>query len=127
MIPRQRFSILCVDDNTALLDVLEDRLGGAGYEVHTASNGFAALNHLSRDPGRFDLVITDLRMPGLDGVGLIEQARAAGYSNGFIVYAAIVGSDHRSRFNELRVRHVIEKPGRPGELLEAIRECQIAS
>ena len=67
----QHKTILVVDDDEHIQEVLEVRLSSAGYEVILASNGNEALDILSRTP--LDLVISDIRMPGLDGVGL--QAR----------------------------------------------------
>ena len=51
-------------------------------------------------------------MPGMDGAGLIEQSRAAGYAGPFMVYAAMISSDDRERLSELHVQSVIIKPAR---------------
>ena len=66
--------ILVVDDDEIVLAGLCATLEGDGYEVATAPSGYAAVAELSRD--RFDLVITDLMMPGLSGIGLLERVRA---------------------------------------------------
>src|SRR6185503_20593155 len=65
--------ILFVDDDSDLRRLLALRLGAAGYEVETAESGTTALARL----GNFepDLVITDLRMEGMDGVALFEALR----------------------------------------------------
>jgi CheY-like chemotaxis protein len=124
MIPRQHFRILCVDDNDTVLELLADILGNSGYEVETAQNGFVALLKVNKGPDRLQLIITDLRMPGMDGFQLIEQSRTAGYSGPVIVYAASIGADARQRLRELRVSQIIEKPARAGDLIAAIRETQ---
>ena len=124
MIPRQHFRILCVDDNDTVLELLAASLGNSGYDVETAQNGFVALLKVNKGPHRFQLIITDLRMPGMDGFQLIEQSRTAGYSGPVIVYAASIGSDARQRLRELRVSRIIEKPARAGDLIAAIRETQ---
>ena len=69
------YKILVVDDDPDLLKLLQIRLDAAGYETLCASNGEAAIAKLSMV--RPHLVITDLRMPGMDGMGLFDQIRAA--------------------------------------------------
>ncbi len=96
----------------------------AGYEVETARNGFLALQKIRKSPQHFQVVVTDIRMPGMDGFGLIEQTRATGYDGPFVVYAAMVSPDDRQRLGELHVQNVILKPARPAELIAAIREVQ---
>ncbi len=64
--------ILVVDDEPNLRRVLSAQLTRDGYEVHVASGGLDALECL-RD-NHIDLVITDLKMPGLDGLGLLRRA-----------------------------------------------------
>ena len=124
MIPRQHFKLLCVDDDADILGVLQEAFGTSGYDVETALNGFAALQRVSRNPQRFQLILTDLRMPGLDGLGFIEQARASGYTGPFVVYSGMISENDRQRLRELRVSRVISKPARAGELISAIKEVQ---
>jgi two-component system NtrC family response regulator len=65
--------LLVVDDEENLLRVTQLRLEQAGYEVSTATGGEQALALLAERP--FDLVLTDLRMPGLSGVELLGRIR----------------------------------------------------
>ena len=125
-LPRQPCRILYVEDDLELLESLSERLSMAGYEVDTASNGFRAVSMVGPRPDKYQLILTDIRMPGLDGYGVIEQARSAGYQGAFIVYAASMTSDHRERLRELRVQSVIEKPVPFSSLLATIREVQQA-
>ena len=67
-IPQQR--ILTVDDDPDILSLLGMRLRAAGYEVIAAKSGEEALNHLA--VSRPNLVISDLRMPGMDGMELFD-------------------------------------------------------
>jgi signal transduction histidine kinase/CheY-like chemotaxis protein len=61
-------SVLVVDDDAAVAELIEDALALAGHRVKRAGNGREALEHLAA--ARFDLVLSDLRMPVLDGIGL---------------------------------------------------------
>jgi two-component system response regulator GlrR len=63
--------ILLVDDDENLLRLMTIRLQGQGYEVHSAEGGKEALRLLNAQG--FDVVLSDLRMPGLDGLSLFEE------------------------------------------------------
>ncbi|UCF68238.1 MAG: sigma-54-dependent Fis family transcriptional regulator [Acidobacteriota bacterium] len=66
--------LLVVDDESHQLEMLAGILSRAGYEVETASDGEQAIALLER--ARFDLLLTDQRMPQIDGLELLERARA---------------------------------------------------
>ncbi len=70
---QDKFRILLVDDDVDLLRLLSIRLGGAGYDVSTAESGEEALAKLPVI--RPHLVITDLRMDGMDGMALFDAVR----------------------------------------------------
>lgn len=67
-------SVLVVDDEADLAGLLRALLEGAGYRVAVAGDGRAALRLLGA--GRYDLVLSDLMMPYLDGAGLAAAMRA---------------------------------------------------
>jgi CheY-like chemotaxis protein len=67
-------TILIVDDEFGILEVLESILRDAGYEVITAINGREALVRLSES--KPNLVVTDFMMPLLDGAGILQYMRA---------------------------------------------------
>jgi CheY-like chemotaxis protein len=120
---RQGLSILCVDDDPQILRLLQSLLAGVGLTVEVAANGFNALALLKKRMHDFAVVITDLRMPGMRGTQLIEQARISGYTRPFIVFAGAIAPDDLQRLSELAVTSVLEKPARPGELIEAVRRA----
>ena len=65
--------ILIVDDDINLLELLTDTLKSIGYSVKAAPGGIEALEMLTRE--KFDLVITDIKMPGMDGIALLKKIR----------------------------------------------------
>ncbi|NJC89064.1 MAG: response regulator [Desulfuromonas sp.] len=65
--------ILIVDDSPVVLAMLEDALAGMGYAVTAANNGQAGLKQI--EAGKFDLIITDLSMPVMDGIGFVKAAK----------------------------------------------------
>ncbi|WP_408587880.1 response regulator [Novosphingobium sp.] len=66
-------SILVVDDDEHVLAVLVEQLGDWGMEVVGVTNGSAALEMIRKDPERFDVMLTDYAMPGINGAELIVQ------------------------------------------------------
>ena len=69
-----RAKILIVDDDTHLLELLVDTLNGIGYHAIGVPDGIQALEKLKTDT--FDLMISDIKMPGLDGLGLLKKVHA---------------------------------------------------
>jgi len=70
----RKATILVTDDNEVNCKVLARQLDVLGYRCITASSGDSALQLLGREP--VDLLITDLQMPGMDGIGLARHVRA---------------------------------------------------
>jgi CheY-like chemotaxis protein len=68
-------SILVVEDDEAIRHVLELILGACNYRVFTAEDGTKAMELLREKPDQFDLVITDLNMPGVSGADVIRELR----------------------------------------------------
>jgi excisionase family DNA binding protein len=71
--PTGRARVLVVDDEPSIRDLLAKTLALAEYEVDLAPDGKTALERLRIVP--YDLLITDLRMPGVDGLTVIREAR----------------------------------------------------
>ena len=84
-VPRR---ILCADDNVHVLSMLTATFQAKGFAVETAVDGAQALTQIEADPSRFDLLITDSRMPRVDGFGLVGAARGAGYQGRIVVFAS---------------------------------------
>ncbi len=70
---RVRASILVVDDDTTLRSLLVDTLDAIGYHTSGASDGIEALQRLKEE--KFDLMISDIKMPGVDGIALLRKVR----------------------------------------------------
>lgn len=72
--PQNMKSVFLVDDSATMLMSLKGTLEISGFRVETATDGEAALSKLKAGL-RPDLIITDINMPKLDGIGLIREAR----------------------------------------------------
>jgi CheY-like chemotaxis protein len=72
--PRRAVEILLVDDEPVLLEEISEYLEAGGYTVTIAHDGQAALDvYRQSPPGRFAVILTDLRMPGLTGYSLARS------------------------------------------------------
>ncbi len=84
-------SILVVDDEQSMRDFLKILLQKEGYQVSTAADGNSALSHLETNP--FDLVISDIRMPGYDGLELLNSIKTQNSDIPVIMITAFASPD----------------------------------
>jgi DNA-binding NtrC family response regulator len=81
--------ILLVDDDPDIRELLQDSLEGAGYHVQVARDGVDGLDQVTRRV--FDLILCDVRLPGLDGVSLMRHVRRESPSTKVILMTAYAG------------------------------------
>ncbi|ADJ62429.1 response regulator [Herbaspirillum seropedicae] len=72
--PRTR-AILIIEDNLYVREIFAEVFDAAGYEVHQAGNGAEGLEILLSSPGRVSVVLTDLRMPVMDGLRFATELK----------------------------------------------------
>jgi DNA-binding NtrC family response regulator len=82
-------NILVVDDHQDMQDYLQDILSEQGYKVAKAGSADEALASLARD--EFHLVITDIKMPGMDGLGLLNEIKAGTGFSPFVILITAFG------------------------------------
>jgi CheY-like chemotaxis protein len=113
--------ILIVDDDPLITELVIDMLGLEGYDVDTATNGIEALRKLERQ--RYDLIITDLHMPKLDGSGFYrELAQRKLHSLKRIIFlTGTTGGSEEHRFVQESGVPVLLKPFNVSELIELVR------
>jgi CheY-like chemotaxis protein len=111
--------VLVVDDSRDILDVLVQLLQLAGARVTAASSAAEALAILARE--RPDILLSDLTMPGHDGLWLIEQVRRLPPGEGGATPAAcltgLVEAEHRARVLRAGYQFHVPKPVQPERLL----------
>lgn len=83
--------VLVVDDEPAIRQVVAALLRKAGYLVDQAADGETAMERLAR--GDVDIVLSDIKMPGLSGIELLRLARAANIDTAFIMMTAFASVD----------------------------------
>ena len=119
--------VLVVDDEEFVLESAEQALTSTGYEVHTALDAAAALRMVDKEEGAPDLVITDLRMPGMSGLELIRTLREQ-HPNLPIVAASGVADGRTDEALDAGAQTFLAKPFTAekleGALKEALRDAE---
>jgi two-component system cell cycle response regulator len=101
MQPESRGSVLVVDDSRLVRTVVGNHLKTAGFKVDEADNGQTAMHMLSK--GSYDVIITDLKMPELDGFGVLAAVKRLGLSVEVIVLTGAHAQDMSSAVRALRL------------------------
>jgi excisionase family DNA binding protein len=113
--PVTRPRILVVDDDPAVLDLLGKSLQLSDYDVDLCSDGHSALEKLS---GReYDLLIVDLKMPGMDGLSVIREARRRSLELPVIIVTGFSTEANAIEAINLGVSGYLTKPFRMPRLL----------
>jgi CheY-like chemotaxis protein len=120
--PQRSVTILIVEDNDNLRNLLQRTLEGVGFSVFSAADGSEALRLCQQHDGIIDLMVTDIVMPRFNGFELSQQVRAARPEMKFLF---ITGFAHE--LPELRDlvktgATVLEKPFLPSELLRRVED-----
>ena len=118
--------ILLAEDDDAVRDLVARALGEDGHELTATADGAAALDALDRRGGQFDLLLTDVKMPVMDGIAL---ALAAGRDHPEVTIMLMTGyADQRERAHGLDalVHDVISKPFSVEQIRGAVREALVA-
>ena len=113
--------ILLVDDDQHILDALSASLADLSHHVTTALGGQNALDVLHQKP--FDLVITDLNMPGVDGINVLRRAKATGSNTKVIIMTGSVLPTPTLRLVFREANGFLPKPFGLAELHRAVASC----
>ena len=117
---RERTRVLVVDDNAELRELLQQALSKT-YEVVGATDGLDAMDKVSAGGRKFDVVVTDLKMPNVDGIAFMEGLQEP------VPTIVISGFLNRPEFQEALRRvepvAVLEKPFKMAEMREAIEKA----
>jgi len=107
-------NILVVDDEPLIRELLEEILKKEGYSVNTVKNGLSALKKIKEH--HFDLIITDVRMPDMDGIMLLKKIRESSFSIPVIVITAYGSIENAVEVMKKGADDYITKPITPAQL-----------
>ena len=113
--------ILVVDDERSMRDFVSILLRKNGHDVETAENGEVAIERIRNES--FDLVITDLKMPGSGGLEVLEQVKNQDPSSQVILMTAFATTDTAVEAMKLCARDYITKPFKVDELLVQVSKA----
>lgn len=115
------WSILVVDDEPALTQLADDMLSIAGYQVTTCTSGHDALNILTQQ--RFDLLFTDLIMPGMTGYRLVHEVQRLYPDLKILLTSGYQINQDQDYVSQELLDRLVSKPYGDKQLLKAVSEC----
>lgn len=111
--------ILVVDDAKTMRDTLKSQLLPAGFDVIEAENGEQGLEQMGRHA--VDLIISDLNMPGMDGLTMCQHIQEQGYHCPIFILTTQTSPELKAKAKDVGVIAWIVKPHKSEVLLQGIR------
>ncbi len=118
---RGKETILLVDDEDIIREMLQEQLQERGYAVMTASNGVEALEKYQEYGASIDVVITDLGMPRMDGTTLFTKLLEMNKAVKVIVSSGYLDNSSKTAMKERGIKDVLTKPYKFSEIQKAVR------
>jgi two-component system NtrC family response regulator len=117
----RQIKLLIVDDDSAFLDTIAERLGMRDFDVTTAAEGPAAIQ--AAKSAQFDVAILDLRMPGMDGMELLQILKQNHKFLEVIMLTGHASAETETEAAQLGAFSYIEKPYDFESLIEALKKA----
>ncbi|MCC7117998.1 MAG: response regulator transcription factor [Anaerolineales bacterium] len=113
-------NILVVDDEPVARQSLTDILKLEGYLVNSAPNGQAAVEHIRTHP--IDLMIVDLKMPGMDGLEVVQVVNQVSPETEVILLTAFGSTESAVQALRLRIHDYLLKPASPAQVIASVKK-----
>src|SRR5512147_2960267 len=113
-------NILVVDDEPVARQSLSDILRLEGYSVNSVPNGQAAVEHVRTHP--VDLMVVDLRMPGMDGLEVVQVVNQASPDTEIVMLTAHGSTDSAIQALRLRIHDYLTKPASPVQVIASVKK-----
>jgi DNA-binding NtrC family response regulator len=114
--PHTGLNVLVVDDEPEIRELLVEYFREHGFETATAGDGRAAIAALERDPARYRLIVTDLQMPGADGLAVLRAAKTANPSCYVVIITGYASLDSAIQAVRLGAYDYLTKPFSMGQI-----------
>ena len=118
---KKQIKLLIVDDEEKFLSATAKRLGRRDFDVTTATEGNQAIRAAKK--GKFDMAILDLRMPGMDGMELLQILKKKHKFLEVIILTGYASIDSAVEATKLGAFSYLEKPYNFEKLLEVLKEA----
>jgi len=114
--------VLIVDDESYIRDLVRETLESRSYETGVASNGLEALDILSRE--RYDILVTDVVMPGMQGLDLLKRVKRSHPQMKVVVLTAFPRQSDIGDFLLQGADDFLPKPFRANDLIAVLRRLE---
>jgi CheY-like chemotaxis protein len=116
--------IIVVDDESDLAFLYKQFITGLGFDVVSFTDSLLAFEHFKQNIDRYCLLITDLRMPGMNGIELANKIRELNETVKIFLVTAFATEDleNRQDFKAAKVDRIIQKPLKLSKLKEIIKQ-----
>ena len=114
-----RIKILIVEDEKMLAEILSDTLSDRNFDVHLAYDGIHALEAIKKEP--FDVIVSDVMMPNLDGYSLAKKLRNEGCNTPILFLTALSATEDVVKGFETGGNDFLKKPFAIDELIVRIK------
>src|SRR4026207_298138 len=121
--PGRGEKILVIDDSLAWLRLAREILTAGGYQAQTCQDSREALSLLEQNPERIDLVITDLQMPGFDGIELAAALMKTNPTLPVVLTSAAMFRMPSEKLRSLGIRDFLPKPWDHRQLFSIIGQA----
>ena len=115
--------VLVVDDEADVRELLAEYFTEIGYDVTTAPDGAQAIEDITANPEKYGLVISDLQMPGVDGLGVLKAAKAANPYLAVIIVTGYASVDSAVRAVRMGAYDYLTKPFTLGQIEVIVRRA----
>jgi DNA-binding NtrC family response regulator len=125
---QERQAVLIVEDEADIRELLSEYFRARDFDVVGAADGRAAVQAIEREPERFSLIVTDLHLPGVDGLGVLRAARAANPAIYVVIVTGFASLDSAIQAVRLGAYDYLTKPFSLGQIdvvLARIHEIQV--
>ncbi|UUP17193.1 response regulator [Nitratireductor thuwali] len=118
--------LLIVEDDVSVRSFTARALAAAGHMVETAEDGMEGLDKIKQEAGAFDLVLSDIRMPAMDGIEMAREAASAFPGLRLLLMTGYAEQRERAAELEGTVRGVVNKPFTLAEIRDRVGEALAA-
>jgi len=115
-----KYSILIVDDEPVARKSLTDILRLEGYSVTSVANGQAAVEHVRTT--HIDLMVVDLRMPGMDGLEVVQVTNQLAPDVEIVLLTAHASTETAIQALRLRIHDYLQKPAPPAQIVASVKK-----
>lgn len=120
--------ILLVEDDADLSDLFSEALTSGGYLVDKFTNPLEAFSKFEENPTKYQLVISDVRMPGMSGFELVNKINEINSNVKVLLMTAVeIDSRLNSELKEVSIESFLRKPIHIHQLLSTVEKCIMAN